>query len=491
MHRLPRLTGSGLTGLLVRPFSSAPAVLSLREPSEPRILTTDIPGPKGLALKSDLGSLQLSSGIQLFIDYEKSIGNYIVDVDGNVYLDVYSQISSIPLGYNHPKLVKVAQDPSNVSTFINRPALGILPPADLAQRLRSALMSVAPKGLTQVQTMACGSCSVENALKAACFRFRNAERGGAPPTSAELESTLRNEAPGSPNLSIISFKGAFHGRTFGALSCTHSKPIHKLDVPSFLWPIATFPRYQYPLEDHVEANRQVDEQCLAEVRSLITEGRQKGCPVAGLIVEPIQGEGGDNHGSAEFFRGLRKITAAEGVAFIVDEVQTGCGPTGKFWAHEHWGLESPPDMVTFSKKMLIGGYFYKPEFTPDAPFRIFNTWLGDPSKLLFLEAVVDEIKQKGLLQRISQVGEVFLKKLLQVQSKFPSFIENARGKGTFVAIDFKTAALRDKAVKELHLNGIHCGGSGERTLRIRTTLTFTEEHVRVFVERLHHVLSKW
>ena len=492
MHRLTRLIGPGPQRLLwLQPFSSAPAVLSLKEPAEPHILTQEIPGPKGLALKDDLSSLQLSSGIQLFIDYEKSIGNYIVDVDGNVFLDVYSQISSIPLGYNHPKLVKVAQNPDNVSTFVNRPALGILPPKDLAQRLRSALMSVAPAGMTQVQTMACGSCSVENALKAACFRFRNNERGGASPTSKELDSSLKNQAPGSPNLSILSFRGAFHGRTFGALSCTHSKPIHKLDVPSFDWPIATYPRYTYPLADHAEANRQLDEQCLAEVRSLIQEGRQKGVPVAGLIVEPIQGEGGDNHASADFCRGLRKITSEEGVAFIVDEVQTGCGPTGKFWAHEHWGMESAPDMVTFSKKMLIGGYYYRSEFRPDAPFRIFNTWLGDPGKLLFLEAVVDEIKQQGLLQRISRTGEVFLGELEKLQSDFPSFIENARGKGTFLAIDFKTPALRDTAVKQLHLNGIHCGGSGDRTLRIRTTLTFTEEHVHVFQKRFRQVLSKW
>lgn len=176
---------------------------------------------------------------------------------------------------------------------------------------------------------------------------------------------------------------------------------------------------------------------------------------------------------------------------IVDEVQTGCGPTGKFWAHEHWDLDSPPDLVTFSKKMLVGGYYYRPEFRPDAPFRIFNTWLGDPSKLLLLEAVVEEIKQQGLLQQITKTGNIFLSELERLQTEFPSFIENARGKGTFLAIDFKTPELRDRAVKQLHLNGIHCGGSGDRTLRIRTTLTFSEEHVNVFQKRFRQVLSKW
>lgn len=495
MHRLPRLVGCGRPWLQaltrVQSLASAPAVLSLKEPERPHIQTPEIPGPKGLALKSDLDLLQLTAGVQLFVDYDRSIGNYLVDVDGNVFLDVYSQISSIPLGYNHPVLVKVAQDPDNVSTFVNRPALGILPPKDLAQRLRAALMSVAPKGLNEVQTMACGSCSVENAMKAACFRFQDQKRNAQGASAEEMSSCLRNEAPGSPDLSIISFKGAFHGRTFGALSCTHSKAIHKLDVPSFRWPIATYPRYKYPLSKNADTNRKVDDECLAEVRTLILEGRRKGVPVAGLIVEPIQGEGGDNHGSTYFFRGLRSLTAEEGVAFIVDEVQTGCGPTGTFWAHEHWDLDMPPDLVTFSKKMLVGGYYYRSEFRPNAPFRIFNTWLGDPSKLLFLEAVVKEIKDKGLLQRICQTGHVFLSGLEQLQSQFPSFVENARGKGTFIAIDFKTASMRDTAIKQLHQNGIHCGGSGDRTLRIRTTLTFTEEHTNIFLSGFRKVLSQW
>lgn len=126
---------------------------------------TEYPGPNSNKLRKELNQIQNADAIQLFIDYNKSIGNYIVDVDGNTYLDIYSQISSIPLGYNHPALVKAVQDPKNISSFINRPALGILPPKDFTNQLQAALLSVAPKGFTEVQTMACGSCSVENALK--------------------------------------------------------------------------------------------------------------------------------------------------------------------------------------------------------------------------------------------------------------------------------------------------------------------------------------
>lgn len=480
------------TGVVTATQRMQSSLASLKEPSEPTVVTSAIPGPQGLALKEKLNEIQLSSGIMLFIDYERSIGNYIADVDGNLLLDVYSQISSIPLGYNHPVLISAATDPKNLVTFVNRPALGILPPKDLSDRLRSSLLSVAPKGLTEVQTMACGSCAVENALKAACFWYVAKQRGaGVAPTQEELESSIWNMPPGSPKLTILSFKGGFHGRTFGALSCTHSKPIHKLDVPSFEWPIAPYPRYKYPLEKNVQENREQDESCLKQIKKLIEENNKKGTPVAGLIIEPIQGEGGDNEGSVEFFRGLRKLTTEKGVAMIVDEVQTGCGPTGKFWAHEHWGLDNPPDIVTFSKKMLLGGYFYKPEFRPDQAFRVFNTWLGDPSKLVLLEAVIKEIKSKNLLENIQETGSVLINGMKELQDKYPKHIENARGRGTYAALDFKTAALRDKGIKDLHLQGVHCGGSGDRTLRIRTTLTFNKNHANLFLERLNKVLSKW
>ena len=497
MHRirnLSRLTNS-FQGLLnskcLLPNRLVSCIASLEEPKRPNVVTTTIPGPQGIALKESLNQIVLSSGVMFFVDYEKSIGNFIVDVDGNVFLDVYSQISSIPLGYNHPVLIKAATDPKNVATFVNRPAMGILPPRDLTERLRASLLSVAPKGLTEVQTMACGSCAVENALKAACFWYQHRERKGSPPTSEELDSSLLNMPPGSPKLSILSFKGGFHGRTFGALSCTHSKPIHKLDVPSFEWPIAPYPRYKYPLDKHTEENRAVDQTCLNEIQRLIDEYSEKGCPVTGLIVEPIQGEGGDNEGSPEFFRGLRKLTAKNGVAFIVDEVQTGCGPTGKFWCHEHWNLESPPDIVTFSKKMLLGGYFYRPEFRPDQAFRVFNTWLGDPSKLVLLEAVIKEIRDNNLLEGIAKTGDHLINGMRKLQAKYPKYLESARGRGTYAAVDFLNPTLRDRGIKELHLNGIHCGGSGERTLRIRTTLTFNKKHADIFLDRFDNVLSKW
>ena len=124
-----------------------------------------------------------------------------------------------------------------------------------------------------------------------------------------------------------------------------------------------------------------------QTRAKIAEYADK-APVAALIVEPVQAEGGDRHAPASFFRGLRQLCLDHGVAFIVDEVQTGTGATGTMWAHEQWELETPPDMVTFSKKSQIAGYFARPDFLPAGAYRIFNTWMGDPAKMLQLKVCV-------------------------------------------------------------------------------------------------------
>ena len=109
------------------------------------------------------------------------------------------------------------------------------------------------------------------------------------------------------NYCNINNKGAFHGPTFGTLITTHTKPVHKLDIPTMDWPIANFPRYKYPLEEFVRENEEEDRQCLATVEELFETYRAQGRDVAGVVVEPIQSEGGDHHGSPEFFRGLQRI----------------------------------------------------------------------------------------------------------------------------------------------------------------------------------------
>lgn len=125
-----------------------------------------------------------------------------------------------------------------------------------------------------------------------------------------------------------------------------------------------------------------------------------------MIIEPIQAEGGDRHASPAFFRGLRTMAAEEGVLFICDEVQTGVAASGHMWAHEAWGLDDPPDIVTFSKKAQTGGYFYKEALQMDLPYRIFNTWMGDPCKLLQFRTIYEIIMADGLKENASAAGAV-------------------------------------------------------------------------------------
>nr|MBE5725118.1 putative4-aminobutyrate aminotransferase, mitochondrial-like [Cucujiformia] len=222
------------------------------------------------------------------------------------------------------------------------------------------------------------ACSNENAYKTICIRYQKKMRGcNIEFTEEEKRTSLINMPPGSPKISLLSFHGGFHGRTFGTLSTTHSKAIHKLDIPAFDWPIARFPRYKYPLEDCIRENEEEDANCLAEVEDLFVKYKKKCIPVAGIVVEPIQSEGGDHEASPCFFQGLQDIAKRYCAALMFDEVQTGCGQSGKMWCHEHFNLNCPPDVVTFSKKMMIGGYFHTEEMRPDHPYRVFNTWMGD------------------------------------------------------------------------------------------------------------------
>jgi 4-aminobutyrate aminotransferase/(S)-3-amino-2-methylpropionate transaminase len=158
---------------------------------------------------------------------------------------------------------------------------------------------------------------------------RQQQRGGvnADFSAEDISSSMNKNAPGAPVVSILSLKTSFHGRLFGSLSTTRSKPIHKLDIPAFDWPQAPFPVLKYPFEKHAAENAAEEQRCLEETENLLLNYHS---PPAAVVIEPIQSEGGDNHATPFFFRGLRDLTKKHNVLLIVDEVQTGVGATGKF-----------------------------------------------------------------------------------------------------------------------------------------------------------------
>jgi 4-aminobutyrate aminotransferase/(S)-3-amino-2-methylpropionate transaminase len=374
------------------------------------------------------------------------------------------------------------------SALINRPALGNFPSHDWASILKTGILRVAPKGLDQVFTAMAGSDANETAYKAAFMWKRQQQRGGPSVefTQEEIDSSMVNQAPGAPQLSILSFKTAFHGRLFGSLSTTRSKPIHKLDIPAFDWPQATFPLLKYPLEDNVEYNKKQEAEALADVERLITTHHLPPCAV---VVEPIQSEGGDNHASPAFFRGLRELTKKHDVLLIVDEVQTGVGATGKFWAHDHWNLESPPDMVTFSKKAQTAGYYFgNPELRPNKPYRQFNTWMGDPARAILFRAIIEEIERLDLVNHTAQVGDYLYGGIEALAKKYPGEIMNLRGKGqgTFIAFD---SPRRDEFLVKAKSVGINIGGSGAAAVRLRPMLIFQKHHADLLLEGMEKIVQ--
>ncbi|KOS19728.1 4-aminobutyrate aminotransferase [Escovopsis weberi] len=466
----------------------APQAFFKNEPDAPILKSAKLPGPEGARRSAELSEVFDTRSINIMADYPKSVGNYLATPDGDMLLDVYAQIASIPVGYNNPHLAEIASSPQMVDALINRPALGNFPSHDWAEILKKGILKVAPKGLGNVFTALAGSDANELAFKAAFIYRRQQERGGPDVafTEEELQSAMNNQKPGSPELSILSFRTAFHGRLFGTLSCTRSKPIHKIDIPAFDWPQASFPQLKYPLDQHATENAEAERAALAEVEHLIQTWPK---PPAAVIVEPIQSEGGDNHASPAFFRGLRALTRRLGVLLIVDEVQTGVGATGRFWAHDHWDLPHPPDMVTFSKKAQTAGFYYGDHaLRPNLPYRQFNTWMGDPARALINAAIVDEIERLDLVRHTARVGDYLFAKMELLAARYPDHFRDLRGKGqgTFIAFD---SPKRDAFLAKAKEFGVNIGGSGASAVRLRPMLIFQEHHADILLDAFEKIVK--
>lgn len=458
-------------------------------PDEPlhAAMKTPVPGPRSEELRRRHQRYQDARTVHYYQDARRSLGNYAVDVDGNTLLDVYGHIACVPIGYNHPALLEAFRSERFAWLAGFRPALGIAPPPEWVDLIEGLFMRCAPRGHDRVMTMTSGSEAVENALKAAFVWKARRMRAGRSWSREDLEEVMRNRQPGINDLKIISFEGGFHGRTMGALSTTRSKPIHKLDVPAFEWPVVPFPAIRFPLDAYVEENRAAEARVLEIIEKVL---RDAGGTIAGLIVEPIQGEGGDRHASPAFFRALRRLLTQYEAAFIVDEVQTGLGATGTFWAHDQWHLDEPADIVTWSKKFQLGGLHVRADFMPAETYRIFNTFLGDPLRAAQAEVILEVVARDNLVNHTRHTGELLRAALRDLCDRYPDLFSQARGLGTFAAIDVRDAATRDQLLHRLRQIGLEAGGSGERSIRFRPALVFGARHVGETLERLETVAKE-
>ena len=455
------------------------------EPSSAR-LVTEVPGPATAALRARHSRHQDTRTVFVYQDAERSTGNYLVDVDGNTFLDIYTHIACVPVGYNHPALLEAWRGGRFDWAAGYRASLGFLPPEPWVGLVERTLARVAPPGLDQVLTVTSGAEAVENAIKLACIRLASRRRGGAPPSDEDAALVMGNQQPGVNRFKVISFEGAFHGRSLGALSATRSKAIHKLDFPAFDWPVVPFPGLRFPLDAHAAENAEAEARSLEQVEALM---RAHPDEIAAVIVEPILGEGGDRHASKGFFQALRRMTERYGVTLIIDEVQTGCGATGPFWAHTAFELPSPPDIVTWSKKFQLGGLHYRADLLPPEPWRIFNTFLGDPIRLAQLEVILEVIERERLLERVEVTGELLQAGLRELQGRHPDLLDQARGAGTYAAIDAVDGPTRDRLIGALRANGLLAGGSGARSVRFRPALVYGPRHVEETLERFEAALG--
>lgn len=174
------------------------------------------------------------------MDTENSCGNYISDLDGNKYLDIFTSIAAIGHGYNHPALLEVANSDAVRRQVALRAGCGIHPTKEWLDLIQKAYLDVAPPGMTRVGTLMCGSCAVECAIKVAMITYAQEKRGGptVPPTQEELDSCLCAMPPGTANVGVLAFKTGFHGRLFASLSASTSAAAMKYDFPAFDWPHA-------------------------------------------------------------------------------------------------------------------------------------------------------------------------------------------------------------------------------------------------------------
>ncbi|PVU90758.1 hypothetical protein BB559_003639 [Furculomyces boomerangus] len=472
-------------GLLYSSLSN-PA-LNLSEPLDPIIVSESIPGPKTLAFKEQLMKYQDSRAVVVAGDYSKSIGCYLADADGNMLLDLHGQISSIALGYNHPKLHEINNSKEMQIALANRPCLGLMPDINWADKLNDIYMKVAPAGMTNIFNTVCGSSANELAFKAAFMAYKNMRGIKDVFTEEELSTTMMNEAPGSPHLSILSFKNGFHGRTISTLSTTRTKATHKVGIPAFPWPAAEFPKLKYPLEKFEAENKEMEKKCLEDVEHLISTWKW---PVAAVIIEPVLSEGGDLRASKEFYQKLREITKNHGVLLIVDEVQTGVCATGTFWAHTQWDLQTPPDMVTFSKKMQAAGFYHTEAMIPNQPYRNFNTWMGDPVRTLHAKAIIEEIENSNLQKQVNETGAYLMSHLLPLSVRYGRVVKNVRGSGTFISFDCPTPEIQQLLLGLLRNEGVLLNGCGQQSIRFRPALVLNKKHVNSFIPRFESVLNK-
>jgi L-lysine 6-transaminase len=407
----------------------------------------------------------LLDGFRIVLDHERSRGSYLYNAaTASRLIDLYGFFGSMAVGYNHPHF-----DEPAVQKELARAASIKVANSDVYSPGYAAFVETFSRvgGLPPLERylfIEGGALAIENTLKAAMdWKVRKNIAAGH----------------GERGTEILHFQHAFHGRSGYTMSLTNTDP-RKTDLfAKFRWPRVTNPCLDFSLpeserEADVIAREKKSEQ---EIRQFIEE---RGTDIAGIIIEPIQGEGGDNHFRGEFLKKLREICDENEMLLIFDEVQTGLGTTGRTWCSQHFGVK--PDLMAFGKKVQVCGVMAGPRLdeVPDnafrQPSRLNSTWGGNYTDMIRSTHFLRIIETENLVENARVVGEHFLKALQQLQSAEP-LITAVRGRGLFVAFDLPDPKTRDEFWKGLFDRGLLVLKSGDHSIRFRPALDITTEVV--------------
>jgi L-lysine 6-transaminase len=426
------------------------------------------------------GSLRkhmLVDGFDLVFDLKRSQGAYIYDCrNGRRFLDFFSFFATQPIGLNHPRMIDPEFKQKMADVAIHNPSNSDVYTVEMAEFVDTFDRVGIPAELPHLFLVAGGSVAVENALKVAFdWKVRkNLERGR-----------------GEKGTQVIHFREAFHGRTGYSISMTNTAdPRKTMYFPKFPWPRIDNPKLRFPVSSCLDEVVAKEKEAVGQIEAAVRDNPDD---IAALIIEPIQAEGGDNHFRPEFLRKLRELADQHEFLYIVDEVQTGVGLTGKMWAYQHFGFQ--PDVLVFGKKAQVCGILAgrrvdeveKNVFREST--RINSTWGGNLVDMVRFGRYLEIIEEEKLVDRARQVGSLLLAEIEKLQAEFPDKVSNARGRGLMCAFDLPDGDTRDRLRKLAFDSGLIILGCGTRSIRFRPTLSVGAEEVEQGSAILRRVLS--
>jgi L-lysine 6-transaminase len=428
-------------------------------------------------IHTTLGRHILADGFHVAIDLERSHGAWIVDaVSGREILDFYSYFATLPIGHNHPAVTGDREfTAALLRAALANPANSDIYTAEYAAFVDTFARLAVPDELRYLFFVAGGALAVENALKTAFdWKLRSNRAAGR----------------GELGTQVIHFREAFHGRSGYTMSLTNTDPVKTEGFPHFDWPRITNPKLEFPLTGEVLARtREAELQAVSEIEQAFAAHPHD---IAAIIIEPIQGEGGDNHFRAELFAELRRLADEHEALLIFDEVQTGLGLTGKMWAYQHFGVS--PDVLVFGKKAQVCGIAVSPRIdTVDGhafatPGRLNSTWGGNLVDMVRCIKYLDVIQDEGLVDNAARIGDRLLAGLQKLAGRYPT-VSNVRGRGLFTAFTLPSTQIRDRLRTVLWQLGLATLPSWPQSIRFRPCLNVTAGEVDTALELLDQGLQ--